>query len=100
MLEPIGQNVLLEIVTRVDAFADDLHNRSGLLVAKESIKQDEPNQGRVYAISPAIKNPEYKVGDLVVFRTKEIFQGFRFDDKDLVSMKHEEILGKINEEAL
>lgn len=99
MLEPVGDNVLLEIVTRVDQFAGDLKKRTGLLVAKDSIKQDEPNTGRVYAISKSIKDPEYSVGDLVIFSTKEIFQGFRHEGKDLVSMRHEEIIGKINEEA-
>lgn len=98
-LQPIGQNVILEIVTRVDALADQYKKSSGLLIAKDSIKQDEPNQGRVYAISPDIKDPEYQIGDLVVFHTKEIFQGFPWGDKKLVNLQHEEILAKLTEAA-
>lgn len=98
MLEPVGDSVLLEIVTRVDALKEDVKKRSGLLI-DSGMKQDEPDRGRVVAISKDIADPEYAVGDLVVFHTREIFQGFRWDGKDLVSMKHEEIIAKIIEEV-
>lgn len=100
MLEPTADNVLLEIVERVEAFADDLKKRSGLLVDTGKVKQDEPDRGRVVAISPDITDPEYKVGDLVLFKTKEIFQGFKWDDKKLVFMKDHEIIATLIEEGL
>ena len=100
MLEPYGENVLLEIIERVDVFADDLKKRTGLLVPKDKIKQDEPNMGIVYAIGDDVKDPPFKVGDKVVFRTKEIFQGFKWDDKKLVSLKYDEVIASIIEGAV
>lgn len=99
MLEPIGQNVILEIISRGEEYAAGVKSRSGLIVQADKIKQNEPNQGRVYAVSAAIKDPEYSVGDLVIYSTRDIFQGFEFDGKKLVTMKADEIIAKLSEEA-
>lgn len=90
-LQPIGQNVIIEIISRAEVLAAKYKKSSGLLIPTENVKQDEPNQGRVHAISASIKDPGYKVGDIVVYGTKEIFQGFEFEGKKLVSMQHSEI---------
>lgn len=97
MLEPNGQKVILEIVTRVDAFAGDVKRDSGLLIATGKMVQDEPQRGVVYAVSPEIKGPEIKVGDRVIFHTKEIFQGFAWDDRKLVAVEYDEIKGILTE---
>lgn len=99
MIEPIGQNVILEIISKGEDYAAGVKARSGLILQADKIKQDEPNQGRVYAISSSIENPAYAVGDVVIYSTREIFQGFEFEGKKLVSMKHDEIIAKLMEET-
>lgn len=95
---PIGQNVILEIITEMDKLAD--RYKSTLIIETTSkTVQGQPNTGRVYVISPDIKDPDYKVGDMVVFHTEEVFQGFKMDGKNLVTVKHNEIIASINEEA-
>jgi hypothetical protein len=95
MLEPTGDNVMLEIITRVDAFADDVKARSGLHIDKQRIVQDEPDRGRVLGIGPAVEDPECKIGDTVVFHTKDIFQGIEWDGKKLVFVKYFELKGRL-----
>lgn len=97
-LEPKGKHVLLEIVTRADKLAAETKARSGLLVPTQKVRQGEPNTGVVYAIGPNVPGDRlYHVGDTVVFHTKEIFQGFEFDGKKLVSMDDDDILAVIGE---
>lgn len=99
-LDPKGKHVLLEIVTRADQLADEVKNRSGLLVTTAKTRQGEPNTGIVYAIGADVPDDRlYHVGDTVVFHSKEIFQGFHFDGKKLVSVEHEEILAIIESPA-
>lgn len=96
MLTPTADNVLIEIITRSDQFAAEVKARSGL-ITPDNLKQDEPDRGRVVAIGQDVKDPGYKVGDLVVFHTREIFQGFKFDGKNLVTMRDSEIMAVIEE---
>lgn len=98
-LQPIGQTVIIEIVSRADLLADQAKKSSGILIPTEGIKQDEPNQGLVQAISKSIEDPGYKVGDMVIYGTKEVFQGFKFEGKKLISMQHSEIKAIITEEV-
>lgn len=100
-LEPKGENVLLEIITRADQFAAAAQKTSGLIVTTTQTKQAEPNMGRVYAIGTEVsKDREYKVGDVVIFHTKEIFQGFKFEGKSLVSVLHDEIVAIVLENSV
>lgn len=94
-LEPKGQNVLLEIVTESDTLAQNVKASSGLLIPE--VTQGEPKRGVVYSVSEAIESPEYGIGDTVVFRTEDLFEGFKWDDKKLVSVKSDEILAVISE---
>lgn len=99
-MQPIGDNVIVEIITETDKFTDEVAQRTGLIYqATEKTVQGEPYNGRVYAMGPDIEDPEYSIGDNVVFSIQEIFQGFRYDDKKLVRVKHHEIIGKITEGA-
>jgi co-chaperonin GroES (HSP10) len=97
VLEPFADYVELEIVTQLDAEREAAAKRSGILLADRV--QGEPDRGRVLAIGPDAKEPGYKVGDLVVFHTKEVFQGMKDGDKNVIFVRHSEILAKINEEA-
>lgn len=95
-LEAKGNHVLLEIITRGDQLAEKY--KGSLIIQGDKLKQDEPNTGRVYSIGSDVPADRiYKVGDTVVFHTKEIFQGFPYEDKKLCSMPHEEILAIVTE---
>lgn len=96
MIEPVNNNVILEIATKLDKYAEDVKKRSGIIVSPK-IAQGQPNQGVVLAIAKGIKDPEYSVGDIVVFSKGGIFEGFKHDGKDLVSVAHDEIVAKILE---
>lgn len=97
MLEALGNHVILEIIQQSDELKNRL-KKSGLLV-QDDIKQGEPDRGRVYAIGPDVKEPGFKVGDVVVFHTKEVFQGFKHDGKNLVSMNDFEIMAVLTGEV-
>lgn len=99
-LEPKGNNVLLEIVTRGEMYASGVKQRSGIIVEGDKLKQAEPNTGLVYAIGPQVPAGRmYKLGDTVVFKTTGIFQGFDFDGKKLVRVEADDIVAKIEEPA-
>lgn len=90
-MQPTKNNVLLEIVTKADQFAQDVKKRSGLIVTNGKTKEGEPNTGVVFAIGKGIEDPEYKIGDSVIFFKQGIFQGFDHDGKKLVSVTDDEI---------
>ena len=98
-MQPAGQKVALEIIKNLDRFAEDIKKRSGLLISN-SVTQGTPISGRVYKISPNIVDPQYKIGEVVVFRMPEgeVFKGWRLDDKELVFVEHDWIIATITEE--
>ena len=96
-MTPVKGNTILEIITMENTHAEHVATRiPGFVYAKGNTLQGEPSQGIVYLIDPNIKDAEYKVGDRVVFHSKEIFQGFEHDGKKLISVKHHEIIAKVN----
>jgi co-chaperonin GroES (HSP10) len=100
-LEPKGNNVLLEIVSRGEMYAAGVKQRSGILVEGDKLKQAEPNTGIVYAIGLQVPADRmYKPGDTVIFKTTGIFQGFDFEGKKLVSVEPDDIVAMIDEAAL
>lgn len=91
VLQPVGTQVLLEIISRRDDLASNLKRSSGLLIP-EKVREGEPNQGRVYAVGQDVPEDRiYIIGDTVVFSTKEVFQGFEFEGKKLISVEHYDI---------
>lgn len=97
MIEPVGQKVALEIISNLDRYAEDVKKRSGILISKAT--QGQPISGRVYAIAADIVDPEYKVGDVVIFKTPEgvPFLGHRMDGKELTFVEHENIIASVKE---
>lgn len=99
MPDPADDSVLLEIITRNKTLADDVKQRSGLLL-KENMAQAEPNRGVVYAIGREVSRNfnMLKVGDTVIFKTDDVFEtrAFKWEDKKLVKVKEPEIIAIIN----
>ncbi len=95
MLEPIGDKVLIEILTRAEAEKAHLEKSTSLLIPELKGVQGEPDRGVVYAISSDIEKPEYSIGDTVVFHSEDIFEGFKHDGKNLVAVHDFEILARI-----
>lgn len=92
MLQAVGKNVILEIVTKVDDYADGVKQRSNLLIDRSKIQQSQPTMGIVYSIGQAVPaDHDYQLNDKVHFQTEDIFQGYDFDGKKLVTVKHEDI---------
>jgi co-chaperonin GroES (HSP10) len=95
MICPLGQKVALEIITNLDLYAKSLKKRSGLLAPK--LVEGQPLAGKVLALSRDIQEPEYSVGDAVIFKTPEgsVFQGVHLDGKKVCFVNHEDIRGKL-----
>lgn len=99
MLQPKGKNCLIEIITRADVMAKDVEARSGLLLSTARTPQGQPNTGVVHSIGPDVPiaaASEYKIGDTVVFHTDQIFQGFEWEGKKLVSIDYQGIIARID----
>jgi len=97
MLHAVGSKVVLEIVSNLDRFAEDVKKRSGLLVSSKTI-QGQPNTGRVYSVGPDA-NLDLKAGQIVIFNKQNVFEGIRFDDKELVAVDAFEIVAVIDDES-
>ncbi len=96
MLHAVSNKVVLEIVSKLDAYAEDVKKRSGLLVSPK-VPQGEPNMGKVFSIGPEVEKPGYAVGDTVVFNKAGMFTGFKHEDKDFIIVDSFEVQAKVTE---
>lgn len=96
-LQAKGEHVLLEIITKADRIAAETQKRSGIFLASEKMIQGEPDMGRVFSIGDKVPAAhQYKIGDVVIYHTKEMFQGFEYEGKRLTSMLHSEIMAIVS----
>ena len=86
-LQPINQNVLLEIE------ASEEKTASGIIIPDTA--KEKPQFARVLAIS-GIEDPEIAVGDVVFYKN---FSGteLEYEGKDYLMMPYADILGRIVE---
>lgn len=95
-IEAIGEFVIVELITRLDKFKDEVKERSGLLIADTA--QGTPSFGRVVSIGPDVKKPRmYEEGDTVVFKDQKNFQGFKHDDLPMAGLHESRIVAVVNE---
>lgn len=83
MLNPLKGEIIVELIE------PETETKSGLLVIPDKM-QPIPNRGIVYAIASDIE--ECKVGQEIVFKENHP-KGFKFDDKKLLKIKKEQLMG-------
>lgn len=67
-LVAVGNWVLLEIILHSDMRAADVKSKiPGFVMAKPEFEA-LPMFGKVYKVGDGVKNPEFKIGDIVIFK--------------------------------
>ncbi len=84
IIRPINKNVLIEVSKR------DEKTKGGIVIPDNARKK--PGEGKVIAITPK-HNSEILAGDIVLF-DQFAGQELKFNDKDYIMMKEEDILAK------
>jgi len=87
-IKPLGDRVVVRPLTDQEAGTVSV---SGIIIP-DSAKKEKPEQGRVMAIGPKVK--EVKKGDLVLF-TQYAPNEIKVDGKELLVIKEEDILAII-----
>ena len=96
MLKAVNNKVILEIVKNLDRYAEDVKKRSGLLVSPK-LQQGQPDTGVVQSIGKDVVDPEYAIGDTVIFNKGGMFLGFKHEGKDYIAVDAFEIQAKVTE---
>lgn len=96
-IEAVGKQVILQILTNAELRAEAVKKKSGILLPT-SVTQGQPVIGKVYRIGQDVESPLYKMGNTVIFRKKELFEGFKFNKLNLINVEHSEIVGIMRDE--
>lgn len=97
-MKPVGKTVIVELVERAQDLAANVRARSGLLIATKKLVQGMPDRGLVIAVGSEVENPEFVVGDTVIFKHQENFQGFEIDGKKLAGIPSKDIVATLRED--
>jgi len=95
-MEAKGQFVLVEPITNRQEFSKKLSAMG--LVAQEKGPEGPPNRGKVLSIGDGIKNPEYAVGDVVIFNEEQP-SGFKHEGQDYLPIHQGKIIGILKDDA-
>ncbi len=88
-MQPINQNVLIAIEEEKE------QKTQGGIIIPDTASKEKPMSGKVVAMAN-IENPEFSVGDNVVFK-KYSGTELEFDDKQYLVIQYADILAKITE---
>lgn len=97
MLQPIGNNVIVEPILQSEARAADVKARSGLLLAKPTNSGQSfegiPNQCRVVALPKKYKGPIKVAGRYVM--SEKAPKGFKHEGKTLFYLEQEQLVAEV-----
>ncbi len=88
-LQPINENVLIELVEEKE------QKTTGGIIIPDTASKEKPISGKVIAMAN-IQDPEFNVGDNVVFK-KYSGTELEFEDKQYLVIQYSDILAKIVE---
>jgi len=88
-LQPINQNVLIAIEEKKE------QKTQGGIIIPDTASKEKPISGKVIAMAN-IEDPEFTVGDNVVFK-KYSGTEIEFSDKEYLVLQYADILAKITE---
>lgn len=88
-MQPVNQNVLIAIEEEKE------QKTQGGIIIPDTASKEKPMSGKVIAMAN-IENPEFGVGDEIVFKK---FSGteLEFEDKEYLVIQYADILAKITE---